>query len=102
MVVLALIIGLFTIRAIETYFFIKKVSKLCFEYDWKVINDNPELLLVKMADKNYHLTSKWSAYNFLYLNGPSPIFMFLSFKRMTIENLYNKEAVNRIKQYEIV
>lgn len=102
MVVLALIIALFSIRAIETYFFIKKVSKICFKYDWKVINDNPELLLVKMRDKNYYLTNKWSAYNFLYLNGPSPIIMFLSFKQMTIENLYNKEAVNRIKKYEII
>ena len=102
MVVLGLIIGLFSIRAIETYFFIKKVSKVCLKYDWKVINENPELLLVKMADKDYHLTNKWSAYNFLYLNGPSPIFMFLSFKRMTIENLYNKEVVNRIKKYEII
>ena len=102
MVVLTLIITFFGIRVIETYLFIKKVSKVCFKYDWKLINDNPELLLVKMGDKDYHLTNKWSAYNFLYLNGPSPIFMFFSFKRMTIENLYNKEAVNRIKKYEII
>lgn len=102
MVVLALIVALFSIRAIETYLFIKKVSKVCHQYDWKVINDNPELLLIKMSDKNYHLTNDWSAYKFLYLNGPSPLFMFLSFKRMTIENLYNKEVVNRVKQYEII
>jgi len=102
MVVLALIIGLFSIRAVETYFFIKRVSKVCFKYDWKVINDNPEFLLIKMADKDYHLTNKWSAYNFLFFNGPSPLTMFLSFRRLTIENLYNKEAVNRIKKYEII
>lgn len=102
MIALALIIGLFAIRAVETYTFIKKVSNVCFKYDWKVINENPDLLLVKMGDKDYHLTSKWSAYNFLYLNGPSPIFMFLSFRRMTIKNLYNKEAVDRLNKYEII
>jgi len=102
MIVLALIIGLFSIRAIETYFFIKKVSKVCYNYDWKIIDENPEFLLIKMGDKNYHLTSEWSAYNFLWLNGPSPLSMFLSFKRMTIENLYNKEVVNRLKNYEII
>ena len=55
-----------------------------------------------MADKNYYMTNKWSAYNFLWLNGPSPLSMFLSFKSMTIENQYNKEVVDRIKKYEII
>lgn len=102
MVLVILIIGLLAIRAFETYLFIKKVSKVCYKYDWKVINKNPELLLVKMGNKDYHLTSGWSAYNFMYLNGPSPILIFLSFKNLTIDNLYNKEVISRLNEYEII
>lgn len=98
----ALIIGLFVIRGIEVYRFIKKVSKVCQKYDWKVIDENPELLLVKMADENYHLTNGWSAYNFLFMKGPSPLSMFLNFKPLTIEAQYNEDVVNRINKYEII
>ena len=55
-----------------------------------------------MQDKDYYVTKEWSAYNFLFLKGPSPIAMFFSFKSMTIENHYNKHVVDRIKQYEII
>ena len=80
----------------------KKVSKMCNKYDWKYINENPESLIDKMKNENgYYLTSEWSAYNFLYLKGPSPKEMFLSFKRLTIENQYNKEVVDKLKKYEI-
>ena len=102
MIAIYLIIGLLVIRGIETYRFVKSISKLCYKYDWKVINENPDFLLIKMADKDYHLTSKWSAYNFLWLNGPSVLTMFFSFKSMTIENHYNKRAVERINKYEII
>ncbi len=102
MIAIYLIILLVAVRAIETRLFLKRVSKACYKYDWKVINENPELLLIKMANKDYHLTHGWSAYNFLFLKGPSPLSMFLSFKSMTIENQYNNEVVDRLKQYEII
>lgn len=98
----SLIIGLLIIRGIDLYLFIKKISKVCQKYDWKVIDENPELLLVKMGDENYYLTNGWSAYNFLFIKGPSPIMMFLNFKPLTIETQYNNEVVNRIKKYEII
>jgi hypothetical protein len=47
------------------------------------------------------VTSEWSAYNFLFLNGPRPLSMFLSFKKLTIECQYNKEVIDRLKEYEI-
>jgi len=102
MIAIYLIILLVAVRALETHLFLKRVSKVCYKYDWKVINENPELLLIKMADKDYHLTHGWSAYNFLFMKGPSPLSMFLSFKSMTIENQYNNEVVDRLKQYEII
>lgn len=90
------------VRYIEFNIFMKKVSKICNKYDWKYINENPESLIDKMQNENgYYLNSEWSAYNFLYLKGPSPKEMFLSFKRLTIENQYNKEVVDKLKKYEI-
>jgi len=59
MIAIYLILGLLAIRGFETYRFIQKVSMVCFKYDWKVINENPEFLLVKMADEDYHLTNGW-------------------------------------------
>jgi hypothetical protein len=81
----------------------KRVSKICNKYDWKHIDKNPLCLLDKMENENdYYLTSEWSAYNFLFLKGPSPKQMFLSFKPLTIEKQYNKEVVERLKEYEII
>jgi hypothetical protein len=102
MIAIYLIVGLVAIRGIETYRFIKSISKLCYKYDWALINDGNELLLLDMADKDYMETKEWSAYNFLFLKGPSPLGMFLSFKSMNIETQYNKEVVDRIKKYEII
>ena len=91
------------VRYIEFSIFMKKVSKICNKYDWKYINKHPMCLLDKIKNENgYYLTSEWSAYNFLFLKGPSPKDMFLSFKPLTIENIYNKEAIDRLKKYEII
>jgi len=102
MIAIYLIVGLLVIRAIDCSLFIKKIGKICHKYDWAYINDGNELLLLDMRDKNYFITKEWSAYNFLFLKGPSPISMFFSFKSMKIENHYNKHVVDRIKQYEII
>lgn len=91
------------VRYIEFIIFMKKVSKICDKYDWKHINKNPLCLLDRMRNENgYYLTSEWSAYNFLFLKGPSPKQMFLSFKPLTIEKQYNKEVINKLKEYEII
>ena len=91
------------VRYIEFTIFMKKVSKVCNDYDWKYINKHPMCLLDKIKNEDgYYLTSEWSAYNFLFLKGPSPKDMFLSFKPLTIENQYDKEAIERLKEYEII
>lgn len=60
-------------------------------------------LLDKMKNEDgYFLTSEWSAYNFLFLKGPSPKKMYLSFKPLTLETVYNKEAIDKLKEYEII
>jgi hypothetical protein len=90
-------------RIIEFYLFMKKLNKICHKYDWKYVNKNPMGLVAIIKDrKTYYLTSEWSAYNFLYLKGPSPKNMFLSFKRLTIESQYNKEVIDRLKEYEVI
>lgn len=100
--ILALIGLVLLTRFVETLLFIKRVSKVCHKYDWKVVEDNDLLLLEILKGDDYYVTNEWSAYNFLYLKGPSPLNIFLSLKPMTIENIYNKEAVNRLKEYEII
>lgn len=102
MIAIYLIILLLVVRGIETYRFVKSVSKICYKYDWAYVNDGNDLLLLDMQDKNYFVTKKWSAYNFLWLNGPSALSMFFSFKFMTIENHYTKVVVDRINKYAII
>ena len=102
MITLTMIVWGLVVRYIEFSIFMKKVSKICNKYDWKYINENPECLIDKMKDENgYYLTSEWSAYNFLFLKGPSPKQMYLSFKPLTLENVYDKEAIDKLKKYEI-
>ena len=101
MVTFFLLVGLVIVRGIETYYFLRKVSKACHQYDWKHVNQN-DLLILEMMEKDYYLTCEWSAYNFLYIKGPSPMAMFFSLKPLTIEQQYNKEVVNALKKYEII
>jgi hypothetical protein len=90
-------------RIIEFRLFMKKLSKVCHKYDWKYVNKHPMCLLDMIKDKkNYYVNSEWSAYNFLFLKGPNPRSMFLSFKRLTIESQYNKKVVDRLKEYEVI
>ena len=92
---------LILVRTFRVYYFIKRVSKLCNKYDWNFVEDNESYVLYIMED-NYYLYSEWSAYNFLFLKGPSPIHMFFSLKPLTIEKQYNECAVNKLKEYEII
>ena len=102
-IIVGLILVTFVTRIIEFILFMKKVSKTCHKYDWKYVNKHPMCLLDMMKNREgYYMTNDWSAYNFLYLKGPSPKSMFLSFKKLTIENQYNKKIVDRLKEYEII
>ena len=98
---IAIFLVLILVRGIETYLFIKKVSKVCHQYDWKQVN-NDDMLILEIKEKDYYLTSNWSAYNFMFLNGPSPMSMFFSFKILTIENQYNKEVVDKLIKNEVI
>lgn len=101
--IIGLILATLVTRIIEFVLFMKKLSKICHKYDWKYVNKHPMCLLDIMKNrKGYYMTNDWSAYNFLYLKGPSPKSMFLSFKKLTIENQYNKKTVDRLKEYEII
>ena len=76
---------LISVRALELYLFIKRVSKICKAHDWKHVDlDENSSLVLEIMKKDYHLTSKWSALNFLFLEGPSPLNMFLSFKPLIL------------------
>jgi len=100
--VINVICVLMLVRYFEVKLFLRKVSKLCNKYDWKYINEHPECLLDKMKNENgYYLDSEWSAYNFLFLKGPSPKQMYLSFKPLTLNNVYDKEVLERLNKYEI-
>lgn len=101
MVVLILLIVLIGIRSIECFLFIKKVSRVCQDYDMKHIETNELLLLEMLERKDYYTTSNWSAFNFLYLKGPNPLYMFFSFKPLTIKAQYTKKVVEKLMKYEI-
>ena len=96
-VVLILVVLVLLLRAVQVYLFIKQVGRECDIYDWMSVDENP-LRLLEILEDDYYINAKWSAYNFLFLKGPSPASMFFSFKRLTIENIYSKEAVAKLKQ----
>tara|TARA_R110001632_G_scaffold91448_2_gene196049 strand:+ start:162 stop:473 length:312 start_codon:yes stop_codon:yes gene_type:complete len=97
-----MISAILIIRGIELYFFLKRVSKTCYEYDWKHVDHNGLLLIEMLKDDDYTKTREWSAYNFLFYNGPSPLEMYLSFKSLSIETQYNKEVVQKLRKYEVI
>lgn len=99
-IVSSLLILVILLRVVQVYLFIKQVSRECDIYDWMSVDENP-LRLIEILEDAYYVTAEWSAYNFLFLKGPSPLSMFFSFKRLTIENIYSKEVVARLNGNEI-
>jgi len=77
--------------------FMKNITKVCHLYDWKHVDENGDLLL-EIIEDNYWLTSKWSAYNFMYLKGPNPWRIFFSFKKLKLENFYEQSVIQTVKQ----
>jgi hypothetical protein len=96
------ILGIFIVRGIHLYFFLKKVSKECNDYDWKHADKYGFPAVEMLESKHYYVTSKWSAYHFLFMNGPNPLLMFFSLKPLTIEGQYNKDSIDRLKEYEVI
>lgn len=99
-IALFIFILIIVIRIIQLYKFIKHVSKTCNIYDWKCVDENP-MLMFEIINDNYYTNSEWSAYNFLFLKGPSPLSMFFLFKHLTIENIYGKTLAEKLKRHEI-
>ncbi len=103
MLTFILILVLIIVRGLHVYFFYKRVSKVCNVYDWKYIDEYGDPLLDVLADENrYYVKAEWSAYNFLFLKGPSPLSVFFSLKPLTIESQYSCEAVEKLNKYEII
>jgi hypothetical protein len=97
---LILLLLIILTRVIQVYLFIKQVSKICHIYDWRYVDENP-IFLIDIIKSDYFVTAEWSAYNFLFLKGPSPVSIFFSLKKLTIESIYGKESLLKLKEYEI-
>jgi len=102
MYIFLFIISVLLIRGLETYFFVKKVSKLCYDYDWEHIERNPLLVLDVMDSNEYYEEKEWSAYNFLLFKGPTPYKLMFSLKKLDIYKIYDKELLKRLEKYEII
>jgi hypothetical protein len=85
------------IRLIFFIRFLKSISKVCHIYDWKLVDENPEEYLVEILKDGYYLKCDWSAYNFMFLKGPSPFRIFFSFYPLKLEYFYKIETINKIK-----
>lgn len=94
---MTLLLSFILFRFILVYFFIKKISKLCFSYDRSFVKKNNEYFVEMVRDKQYFKKSAWSAYNFLFLKGPSFTKMVFSLKPLTLESQYDRESVNKLK-----
>lgn len=99
LILITLVIGT---RVVESYKFIQKVSKVCNKYDWIYVETHENHLLEMLASKDYYQESEWSAYNFMYLKGPSPLSIFFSLKPITIEAQYDNKVLKRLEQYEAI
>jgi hypothetical protein len=96
------VLVLLSIRIIEYLIFIKKVSKICNTYDWKYIDEHGYPLIEVLKDEHYYLKSEWSAYNFLFMKGPSPANMIFNLKPLSIKSQYNNKAIEKLKTYEVI
>jgi len=94
---MTLLLSILIFRFILVYYFIKKISKLCFLYDRRFVKKNNEYFIEMVRDKHYFKKSSWSAYNFLFLKGPSFTQMVFSLKPLTLESQYDKESINKLR-----
>jgi len=94
---IALVLIPISIRLIQFRKFMKNITHVCHLYDWKHVDENGDLL-IQIIEKDYWLTSKWSAYNFMYLQGPNPWRIFFSLKKLKLENFYDQQIIQKVKQ----
>lgn len=91
-------------RIFQVYRFLKLVSKLCHIYDRNYVNEHGDIDINVVLDyikKDYHLHAEWSAYNWMFFEGPSPYSIFFSNSSLTIEEQYGKEVVDRLARYTV-
>ena len=97
-----LIVVTIATRIFQVYKFLKLVSKLCNIYDRNYLNEHGDediSIVLDYIKENYHLTAEWSAYKWMFFEGPNPYLMFFSINAFTIEDQYGKKAVERLTKY---
>lgn len=103
--IITLVLAAVITRVVQTYKFLKTVSKLCRIYDKKYVYKwfevNPEIITSAQKD-NYHLTESWSAYQWVFFKGPNPWLMPFSLKSLTIEGQYGKQVVDKFMEYGVL
>lgn len=103
---LIMLLVILIIRTIELRLFLKKTVRTCQLYDCKhaakQFEDHGDGTLIKEMTGNddYH-KSKWSAFKFLFMEGPSVSSMFFSLKPLTIKRQYDKRVVDKLKEYAL-
>lgn len=63
-------------------------------------DENIQLVLDFMK-KDYHLTAEWSAYQWVFFNGPNPYLMAFLFKPLTIKGQYGESTVRKFIDYYV-
>jgi hypothetical protein len=87
----------FIIRLVLLLKFLKNISVICHMYDWKCVDENPESYMLEILKEEYYMKNEWSAYNFMFLKGPSPLYMYFSFKPIDLESFYSQEVIEKVK-----
>ena len=104
LIFLSLIVLVFLFRTVQVYKFLKLVSKLCNIYDRNYMNEHSDeniQLVLDFMKKDYHLTAEWSAYQWVFFNGPNPWLMPFLMKPLTIEGQYGEYVVDKFTEYHV-
>jgi len=88
------------IRVIRWYKFIQYVSHVCYLYDKDYTYKNNDAAVEKLTIKKYYKKCDWSAYKFLFFDGPNPFIYLFSFKKLDIYKIYDNELVRKVLFYE--
>ena len=91
-------------RIVQVYKFLKLVSKLCRIYDRNYVDKHSDgniQLIWDLMEKDYHLKSQWSAYQWVFFKGPNPWLMPFSLKPLTIEGQYGESTVRKFIEYYV-
>lgn len=86
-----LILFPFVFRFVETRKFIRSVTNLCNHYDMMMLAEDPERIRDILEDR----PKEWSAFVFLLAKGPSPIFIYFSFKPLCMQSFYPEYELSK-------